>query len=244
MIESNGIKIHIKDGKSESKRGEKDVSSPEVGRPGGGETFSRKEARETSGAESTEITSEIAEETVAEACESGEDPLENGESGDIRKEERESSEEGETETPEEEPDYRDLYLRARAELENVQKTVPKRIQEGVERFKREHFFQLLELADGFDRAAAHIELMDTVSDQWKEGMESLRRISAEILSKAGVERIRTENAVFDPNRHEVVSALPVPGRKDGEILEELRSGWTLDGRLLRAALVVVVRNGE
>jgi molecular chaperone GrpE len=136
-------------------------------------------------------------------------------------------------------DWRDRCLRAMAELDNANKTVPKRIQEGVDRFKRGHFANLLELADGFDRALAHSDGIDPV---WREGMESLHRMLIDILGRSGVKAMNAKGWPFDPNWHEVITTVPSLDAPDGSILEVVRSGWTLDGRLLRPAMVVVVSN--
>lgn len=136
-------------------------------------------------------------------------------------------------------DWQDRCLRVQAELANATKTIPKRIQEGVERFKRSHFSSLLELADGFDRAAQH---MEESSKEWQEGFGSLQRILLETMSKSGVEKLDCKGQIFDPNWHEVVSAIPNPQMQDGEIMDVVRAGYKLDGKLLRAAMVVVAKN--
>lgn len=142
--------------------------------------------------------------------------------------------------PKEKIDWHNCYLRAMAELDNATKTIPKRISEGIGRFKRTHFTELLELLDGFDRASKHI---DEAEEQWKTGFESLRRMFADIFEKAGISRISTAGS-FDPAWHEVIGTAPHPEKKDGLILEEMRSGWKLDGKLLRAAQVLVVKNDK
>jgi len=139
----------------------------------------------------------------------------------------------------EQTDWQDRCLRVQAELSNATKTIPKRIAEGVGRFKRSHFMSLLELADGFDRAAQH---MDKSSKEWQDGFGSLSRILIETMNKAGVEQLNCKGKKFDPSWHEVISTVPNPEMEDGSVLEVVRSGWKMDGKLLRAAMVVVVKN--
>lgn len=147
---------------------------------------------------------------------------------------------GVSETPQEpEIDWKDRCLRALAELDNANKTVPKRIQEGIERFRRGHFANLLELADGFERALTQCGAGD--DGVWREGVQSLHRMLMDILARSGVKPVEAKGQSFDPAWHEAVSAIPAPDVDEGTILEVLRTGWTLDGRLLRAALVIVAR---
>ena len=136
-------------------------------------------------------------------------------------------------------DWKDQCLRALAEVDTARRTIPKRIEEGICQFKSRHFLELLDLADGFDRA---LKKGGEDKENWKEGVESLQRILENILQKSGVSRVEAKDRRFDPTEHEAVTAIAVPGREDGEILEVIRSGWKLDGRLLRPASVVTVRN--
>ncbi|HUT54572.1 MAG TPA: nucleotide exchange factor GrpE [bacterium] len=74
-----------------------------------------------------------------------------------------------------------------------------------------------------------------------EGLELVYRELLAVLEKHGVERIRARGQLFDPRLHEAAAAVPSPGTPEGTILEELRPGFTRQGRLLRPATVVVAR---
>ncbi len=139
-------------------------------------------------------------------------------------------------TKEENIDWKDRCLRSMAELDNATRTIPKRIQEGISRFKRAHFVELLELSDALDRALSQLPGQD---DSWRQGLETMQRMMTDILAKQGVTRIETAGKVFDPALHEVVSTQNNPEFEEGMIIAELRSGWMMDGNLLRASMVVV-----
>ncbi len=143
--------------------------------------------------------------------------------------------------PEPEIDWQDRCLRAMAELENVQKTVPKRIDQGIFWFKKDLFGRLLDLADGFERALAQGGDED---NSWRQGVESLQRILLEVFEKSGLTTVSGEGEPFDPTRHEVVAAVPQPEVEDGRIIAVQRRGWMLGEQLLRPAQVVVAKNAN
>ena len=57
-----------------------------------------------------------------------------------------------------------------------------------------------------------------------------------------MKKIETEGKQFDPNIHEAVLAVETDKHPDGEIIEEVRSGYMLNDRLLRPAQVKVAKN--
>ena len=65
----------------------------------------------------------------------------------------------------------------------------------------------------------------------------------DVLKNNGLERVSCLGEVFDPNFHEALSQAPAEGKKDQEIIQEFQKGYVLNGRLLRAAKVVIANNG-
>jgi molecular chaperone GrpE len=62
-----------------------------------------------------------------------------------------------------------------------------------------------------------------------------------VLRKRGVKAIDALGADFDPHYHQAVSYEPAEGRREGEIIEEYRRGFTLGDRLLRPSMVKVAK---
>jgi len=62
-----------------------------------------------------------------------------------------------------------------------------------------------------------------------------------VLAKHGVAPIETQGKNFDPSLHEAVATEETDAKPDGSILEEVRRGWLLDGRVLRPAGVRIAR---
>jgi molecular chaperone GrpE len=70
-------------------------------------------------------------------------------------------------------------------------------------------------------------------------MEMVRKQIEDFLTQIGVETLKAEGADFDPNLHEAVAQEPHPEIGEGKVTRQLRKGYRLRDRLVRAALVVV-----
>ena len=95
------------------------------------------------------------------------------------------------------------------------------------------------LVDDFERALATDA--PAGGDAYREGIEIIYRQLVELLRKRGVTTIETAGGDFDPHVHQAIVSEVSPGRRDGEIIEELRRGYRLGDRLLRPAMVKVAR---
>ena len=134
------------------------------------------------------------------------------------------------------PDYRDLYLRAVADLDNERKRFKMREREQAERAVRIVIEGLLPVLDNFERAISHGEGGDGVALVFKELKTALER--------EGLEEIPADEAAFDPNLHDAVEAREVEGLETPTVIEVHRRGYLLNGQLLRPAMVVVGRPRE
>jgi molecular chaperone GrpE len=72
-----------------------------------------------------------------------------------------------------------------------------------------------------------------------DGVELSLRMFLGVLAKAGVEQIDPVGAPFDPQRHEAMAMVPNPNAEPNSVLDVLQRGYMLNGRLVRAAKVVV-----
>jgi len=72
-------------------------------------------------------------------------------------------------------------------------------------------------------------------------VELIHKQILDLLTRRGVKPVETVGQTFDPNLHQAVASESVPGVPDGEIVEELRRGYLLGDRLLRAAMVKVAQ---
>jgi molecular chaperone GrpE len=104
--------------------------------------------------------------------------------------------------------------------------------------------KVLVLADDFDLAidARPAEVAD---DPWVEGVAAIDRKLRALLESEGVSQIDASPGIpFDPREHEAIASVAGSGRKDGEIVEEVRRGYRLRDRVVRPALVAVALSPE
>ena len=140
----------------------------------------------------------------------------------------------------EEPDYKDKWLRAVAELDNVRKRARRDVgaaeSRGIFKLARE----LLPALDNFERALAAAEAQPENRDHHLT--DGIRLVQSELLgalSRVGIEPDSPKGERFDPHRHEAVAQQPVEGTPSGTIVEVYSRGYRIGDDVLRAAKVVV-----
>jgi len=74
-----------------------------------------------------------------------------------------------------------------------------------------------------------------------EGLEMTDKVFLSTMEKFGVKAIRPEGEAFNPEFHEAVTMVPVPDKESNSVLEVVQTGFTLNGRLVRPAMVIVVQ---
>jgi len=139
-----------------------------------------------------------------------------------------------------EPDFRDQYLRAAAELDNVRKRARRDVAaaegRGVARLARE----LLPALDDFERALAAAEAQPENSDHHlTDGIRLVQSQLLNALKRVGIEPDAPKGEQFDPHRHEALAAQPVEGAESGTIVEVYSAGYRIGDEVLRPAKVVV-----
>ena len=134
--------------------------------------------------------------------------------------------------------WKDTALRAQAELDNYRKRVARERDEDYKRAQAVLLERLLPVLDNFELGMIEVRKGDAKSPI-VIGMEMIERQLKEFMSGSGVEMIATEGVKFDPNLHEAVSQEESADIAEGHIVRQLRRGFRLRDRLLRAAMVVV-----
>ena len=134
-------------------------------------------------------------------------------------------------------DLRDRLLRTAAEFDNYRKRVERERRELAEFAAADLIRDLLPVIDDFDRALASPAWR--ADDPARQGVELIQRRLLETLRKRGVEPIDAVGQPFNPEWHESIGGEPANGRPDGTVTTEVRRGYKLGGKLLRAALVKV-----
>ena len=134
---------------------------------------------------------------------------------------------------------REQHLRAVAELENVRKRAQREVEQahryGVEKLAQE----LLPVKDSLDLAVENAGRSDTAA--LVEGQAATLRLLQKALERIGITEIDPAGQPFDANWHEAVAAQPSDTAEPNSVLLVVQRGYSLNGRLLRAARVIVAR---
>ena len=103
------------------------------------------------------------------------------------------------------------------------------------------------MLDNFDRAIAAVpeaSADDEVVKSLLEGVELTRKTALDVLKTFSVEVLEPYGEPFNPEFHQAMTMVPSPTAEPNSVIDVLQKGYTLDGRLLRAAMVVVAKAEE
>ena len=134
-------------------------------------------------------------------------------------------------------ELKDRHLRKLAEFENMRKRAEREKNEYFRHALANFLLDLFPISDSFDRALSHASPEELESD-FGQGVVMIRRQLDDLWKKYGVTEVDTTQP-FDPNVHEAVTTEPSEDVPKDTILEVLRTGYFLNGKLLRPALVKV-----
>jgi molecular chaperone GrpE len=130
-------------------------------------------------------------------------------------------------------------LRALADFENYRRRVERERAGAAEQEKRKLLLVLLELADDFERALAHVkDSPKTVA----EGLHALQRRLLQVLEAEGVRSFESIGHSFDPAVHEALGTVRSDRQEPGTVLDELSRGYHWRDEVLRPARVRVVED--
>jgi molecular chaperone GrpE len=135
---------------------------------------------------------------------------------------------------------RDRLLRKTAEFDNYRKRTERERREQADRTVSDLLQDLVAVVDDFE-LALKTEAAGGSVDAYRQGVELIHRRLLELLKRRDVRPIDAVGLDFDPNLHQAVTAEAAEGRRDGEVIEELRRGYMIGERLLRPAMVKVAR---
>jgi molecular chaperone GrpE len=139
-------------------------------------------------------------------------------------------------------DLLDTSQRLQADFENYRKRVLREQTALVERATEGLVEQLLPVLDSFELALANFDTgNDLDGDRVRKGIELVYAELLGVLERTGLERMQALHALFDPNEHEAVMQEDGEGEDEPRVGDVLRTGWKLKGRVLRPAMVKVVR---
>lgn len=136
---------------------------------------------------------------------------------------------------------KDQVLRTAAEAQNTRRRAEKDV-ENAHKYALEKFAAaLLPVADNMERALDAADRNNDAVKPLAEGVELTSKSLQDVLSRFDVQALDPLGAPFDPQYHEAVSMVENPDVEPNTVLLVMQKGYTLHGRLLRAAMVMVAK---
>lgn len=132
-------------------------------------------------------------------------------------------------------------LRAQAEIQNMRRRLERDVA-NAHKFALEKFSaDILAVADSLERGLATLPQDNEALKPAREGTELTLKVLLDIFGKYQIEQLDPAGGQFDPQQHEAMAMVPMPGAEPNSIIEVLEKGYSLNGRLIRPARVVVAK---
>ena len=138
---------------------------------------------------------------------------------------------------------RAALLRERADFVNYKRRSDQEREDMVKHLNAGLISKLLPVLDDFGMALDHTP--DAAEGKaWAEGVGLINRKLLNILESEGAVLIAAEGEEFDPAQHEALGFAESAAHSEGQVVAVVRQGYTLNGRVLRPAQVILARNPE
>ena len=140
---------------------------------------------------------------------------------------------------------RDRWMRAEAETANVRVRAKRDVEEAKQYAVQKFAADVVEAAENMRRGLDSIPPAKNsepeIITRLREGFVGVERNFVDMLKRNGIEREDPTGAPFDAERHQAISEHVSSSHAPGIVLHAATSAWTLHGRLLRPAMVVVTK---
>jgi molecular chaperone GrpE len=136
-------------------------------------------------------------------------------------------------------DLLDRLLRKQAEFENFRKRMEREKAEYAQFASADLMKELLNALDSFDLAIRNAAAEGKAAENMLRGFELIYKQLQDTLARFGLKPLEAKGKKFDPNFHQAVSTKATNEVEENTVIEEMRKGYTLNGRLLRPAMVGV-----
>ena len=144
--------------------------------------------------------------------------------------------------PAAEPDYKDRWLRAEAEVQNTRRRMLRDRDDAVRASEERILIDMVEVLDDLERALAALP-QEQAGNPWAQGVALTAQRLRDALARRGVTPIATVGEPFDPVFHDaLLEVAPPEGTRPGAVVQEVQKGYARENRALRAARVVVAKS--
>ena len=135
-----------------------------------------------------------------------------------------------------EPDWKGMYARTMADFDNFRKRTAR---DREELFKSAAADILKDLLPTVDNLALALDKATDKEDPFVKGVQLVYDGLVKMLADHGAVPVDSLGEPLDTNFHEAIATLPSPEVPEGHVMTEVKRGWLLNGKVLRAAQVVV-----
>ncbi len=140
---------------------------------------------------------------------------------------------------------REKWMRSEAETQNVRNRARRDVDDARQYAVQKFAKDVVEAAENLRRGLASLPPADAndspVVTRLREGFEGVERSFLGILERNGITGADPTGAAFDANLHQAMAEQPTADHPPGTVIQAWTSAWTLNGRLLKPAMVVVAK---
>lgn len=134
----------------------------------------------------------------------------------------------------------DLYVRERAEIENIKKRTTKEVLNTSKYAIRNIIKDLLSVIDSLEQ---YLKTQKSIDNNGHKGIKLIYKIFLNTLEKHGIKKILIqENTILDPEKHEVISIVKSDCNINYKIMDVLQNGYILHDQVLRYAKVTISKD--
>ena len=142
-------------------------------------------------------------------------------------------------------ELKDRWMRSEAEIANVRARSRREVDEtrqyAVQKFATDVVEAAENLRRGLDSLPPPEPDQPEIVGQLREGLEGVERSFLTVLERNGIKREDPTGAPFDPNLHQAMAEQESAAHQPGTVMHAWTPAWTLNGRLLRPAMVVIAK---
>ena len=133
----------------------------------------------------------------------------------------------------------DLVIRTKAEIDNLKKRHQREL-ENAHKYSLDKFVgEMLGVWDSLELGHSAAQEDNADIEKLMEGTELTIKMLSDVMQKFGVEQIDPKDQPFDPELHQAISMQPGSGQPVNTVVTVVQKGYTLNGRVVRPAMVVV-----
>jgi molecular chaperone GrpE len=171
----------------------------------------------------------------------GETPSKNSAESDSEKEAEDNIELDLEKAQEKIKDYWDQILRLKAEIQNNRKRAERDIESAHKYALRNFVEALLPIIDSMEMSQAAANAENASLESFREGVDLTMNMFIQMLEKQGLVQLDPQGEKFDPEQHQAISMAENKKAKSNTVIEVMQKGFLLNDRLVRPAMVIVVK---